>query len=162
MNFVYKFHPHGTSVKLAEPRESQIWVDNGNALADGILDHHQSPAYSCTVEIICAHPEYFTSIAPDENDTITIHTHFSPDTDALFSIYLVQYYLEHKAFPDCLKELLAYVKMVDEGRIHFDVKAHPHVLESIYAVFSFLFEQNRSEDQVDKADRKSTRLNSSH
>lgn len=140
MKYEYRFYPNGTTVDLDALESWHIWVDNGNTLIPGVLDHHQSTQYSCTVQIIANQPQLLDSIHSNSDDNIVFFTHKYPDTDALFSIYIIQYYLEHnRQFPKHMDDIIDYVTKVDEGRIEIDT-SNKNCFESIYSIFSFLYE----------------------
>lgn len=145
----YEFHPHGTTVSKSDRLPSHIWVDNGNLLDIGIFDHHQNPQYNCSVEVLYENSHLLVPLGPDENNSFTFHTHIFPDTDALFSIFLIQYYLEHRetvkegagsnqGFPLCASQILSYVKTIDSGRIRLSLDNRKPLM-SLYCILTCLF-----------------------
>ena len=140
----YEFHPHGTTVSKEDRTISHIWVDNGNTLEVGLFDHHQNNTYSCSVEAIVQHPELLAPLVP--SDAFTFHTHEYPDTDALFAIYLIQYYLEHRntanevtsCFPKTFIQIVDYVKAVDSGHIGI-IQDINEPLVSLYCIITCIF-----------------------
>lgn len=145
-NYRYEFHPHGTTASKSDREPSHIWIDNGNTLDEGIFDHHHTSQYCCTVEAIVDNTNFLTCLEADEANTFTFHTHRYPDTDALFSIYLIQNYLEHRdkkkeitaCFPQSLTSIVDYVKAVDRGNILLaDQPNQP--LVSLYCILTFVF-----------------------
>jgi len=134
MNFDYVFHEKGVSFDKDRAEEGHLWLDVGNMLDFGVIDHHSAKTYSCTVEALINN---LNLIDPLKNGKlVTFHTHKFPDTDALFSIYLVQYYLNNGHLPENIKTILDYVLSVDRGNVKL---AGDRI--TLYKVISFLNEE---------------------
>jgi len=137
MNFDYVFHEKGVSFIKDKAEEGHIWLDIGNTLDFGVLDHHSSEKYSCTVEALINNLYLIEPLR--NNKQVTFHTHKYPDTDALFSIYLVQYYINNGRLPVNIKVILDYVSSVDRGNIKL---AGSQI--TLYKVICFLNEQYKN------------------
>jgi len=143
MKFDYEFHGRGVSVSKDKVEDGHIWLDIGNALDFGIIDHHSSDKYSCTVDALVKNLYIVDHLKNKEQ--ITFHTHRYPDTDALFSIYLIQYYLNNEQLPRNIEAILDYVSNVDRGNIKLTEKQI-----TLYKVICILSEQYNQPDDLDK------------
>lgn len=153
-SYRYEFHRHGTTASKSDREPSHIWVDNGNTLDTGIFDHHQDSKYCCTVEVICNHLNYLSAVEPDANQTFTFHTHEYPDTDALFSIFLIQHFLEQREekdvtdfLPKTISAIVDYVKSVDRGNVRLPDKPEQS-MESLYCILTFIFELEKNMEKA--------------
>ena len=115
MQFDYRFHERGTSVSRDDIVDGHIWLDVGNVLISGVIDHHSSGEYSCTVQALVNNPHLADDLKGLER--VVINTHKAPDTDALFSICLLRYYLQNNSFPKSIDSIVEYVSQVDSGNI---------------------------------------------
>ncbi|MDR2568813.1 MAG: hypothetical protein LBD23_00765 [Oscillospiraceae bacterium] len=113
--FKYEFYDKGTSIKKVP--EGHIWLDIGNALAPGIIDHHSSTGYSSTVDALQKNLHLLDDLK--NRETVVINTHKFPDTDALFSMWLVQYYLKDSRYelPRNIAAIVEYVSNIDSGHV---------------------------------------------
>jgi len=143
MKFDYKFHDKGVSVGKDKVEEGHIWLDIGNTLDFGVIDHHSSGKYSCTVEALINNLHIIDPLK--NNEQITFHTHSHPDIDALFSIYLVQYYLNNDRLPGNIVAILDYVSNVDSGNINLTDKQI-----TLYKVICVLSDKYYQSDDLDK------------
>ncbi len=108
--------------------ESEVFLDIGNNLCKGVIDHHQDENYKSTVDVlwdnICNRSgEYISHLIGKER--ITVITHLYPDTDAIASAYLLGKYLEiaHDSgkVADFVKDkkflrIVEYVNKIDAGK----------------------------------------------
>jgi len=115
MKFEYVFDNKGVSITKDRVEEGHVWLDIGNTLEPGVIDHHSSDKYSCTVEALVNNLNLTHHLKNKER--ITFHTHKYPDIDALFSIYLVQYYLDNGRLPGNIEAILNYASSIDKGHI---------------------------------------------
>ena len=134
MIFDYVFHEKGVSVNKDKAEEGHLWLDIGNTLDFGVLDHHSSEKYSCTVEALINNLNLIEPLK--NNKQVTFHIHKYPDTDALFSVYLAQYYLNNGRLPVNINAILDYVSSVDRGIIKL---AGCRI--TLYKIICFLNEQ---------------------
>jgi hypothetical protein len=132
MNFDYVFHDKGVSINKVE--EGHLWLDIGNTLEPGVIDHHSSTQYSCTVEALVNNLNFIDHLK--NNEQVTFHSHKYPDIDALFSIYLVQYYLNNNHLPRNIETILDYASSVGKGHIRL---ADGQI--TLYTVICFMSEQ---------------------
>jgi hypothetical protein len=100
------------------PRD-RLYLDVGNGLRAGVIDHHQdvAPAGS-TAGLVLAHPELVAGSVrsgrgPDDPFTVVLHA--MPDLDCIASAFLAVAYLAEGAFPEGAEALAHYVAKVDEG-----------------------------------------------
>jgi hypothetical protein len=97
----------------------RLWLDVGNDLRPGVLDHHHLMAGTgSTASPVLAYPAFLDrsvvpSRRPDAPFTLVLHD--KPDLDAVAAAYLTQNYLATRAFPPGAAALARYVDEVDDG-----------------------------------------------
>jgi hypothetical protein len=126
----YRFVPQGT---VAEPGAGELYLDTGNRLAPGVIDHHQPDAPArCTAALVLERPELVrcqvSNLAPGE--PLTIITHQAPDLDAVTAAVLVERVLAG-AVSAGARRLADYVCAIDRGETRLD----PAVPMTVYTVF---------------------------
>jgi len=121
---MFSFIPAGSVV---EPKPHTLYLDVGNHLKRGIIDHHQSGAPKASATRLVYEN---TSLIP--LDTQTIIVHHSPDIDCVASSFLARYFLEHHTFPSFALALVEHVDAIDFG---FSPK-HNNALCYMYALVS--------------------------
>lgn len=113
------------SIKQCTIQPNRIFLDIGNKLEKGVIDHHEiysnsnSTSYNSTVGILTACPEFIFSNINDDSEEIEIVLHSSPDFDCIASAYIAMYLIENKQYPDNYKYLVDYAEEIDSGRILF-------------------------------------------
>lgn len=113
------------SIKQCTIQPNKIFLDIGNKLEKGIIDHHQiytnSNSTSCnsTAGILTTCPEFIFSNINDNSEEIEFVLHSSPDFDCIASAYIARYLIENNQFPDNYKYLIDYAEEIDSGRILF-------------------------------------------
>jgi len=96
---------------VVTPHSGTIYLDVGNALAFGIIDHHQL----VNVEKSATRLVSENRALIDEN-LHTIVLHKSPDLDCIAASFLLEYYLKNGQFPDFTEHLCDFLDKVDFGR----------------------------------------------
>jgi hypothetical protein len=113
----------------------RLYLDVGNDLRPGVLDHHQLTAYTgSTTGLVLIHPELIDgAVAPtrhrDDPFTLVLHEH--PDLDCVASAYLASAYLTTGSFPGGAEALGRYVDKVDEGALGLTL-SNPFALYAAY------------------------------
>jgi serine/threonine protein kinase len=122
----------GLGERAPEPAPpDRLYLDVGNDLRPGVLDHHHMTADSgSTARLVLTRSDLIdAAIAPDRLPdapfTLVLHEH--PDLDCLASAYLATAYLTAGAFPPGAEALARYVGKVDEGGPGFSL-ANPFTL----------------------------------
>ena len=99
--------------------QDHLWLDVGNDLRPGVIDHHHLTAGTgSTTSLVLAYPAFIDgSVLPSRRaqDPFTLVLHDKPDLDAVASAYLALGYLGSKAFPAGADALARYVDEVDDG-----------------------------------------------
>ena len=90
--------------------DSKLYLDVGNSLQLGIIDHHHLKSQQSATHLVYAHPEFI----PLETDEIVLHD--SPDLDCVAASYLAVQYLDKKAFPSYSNELVEFLDKSDFGK----------------------------------------------
>ena len=120
---IYNFIPQGSTVKS---KKEILYLDVGNALKKGIIDHHQPSAPKlCATMLVYKYPKYI----PKQVKTIVLHK--SPDLDCIASSFLVEYYLKYKRFPKYAYKLATFVNKIDFGK-------SPKYTISLYSLFTMI------------------------
>jgi hypothetical protein len=116
------------------PRD-RLFLDVGNDLRPGVIDHHHLTAYAgSTAGLVLAHPALLDGAVvptrrPDAPFTIVVHAR--PDLDCVASAYLATAYLAVQALPPGAEALARYVDLVDAGGPGFTL-ARPFTLYAAY------------------------------
>lgn len=126
---LYQFKRHGYQVQsslnygsdnTSEEDGKIIYVDIGNDLRKGVIDHHHSKAYTSTVKAL---KEKGQDLIPDVKDQgqVIICTHTMPDSDAILATYIVKKIIESGdnskdiKSDENLSNLIDYVDRIDAG-----------------------------------------------
>jgi len=104
----YEFVAAGTSALKED--EKKLYLDVGNALHLGVIDHHQLLGEQKSATTLVSENSY---LIPEETQTIVLHQ--SPDLDCIASSYLAKYFLTHKKFPSFASELTLFLDKSDFG-----------------------------------------------
>jgi hypothetical protein len=114
----------------------RLYLDTGNDLRPGVIDHHQLTAYSgSTTGLVLVHPELIDGAvvpARRRDDPFTLVVHEQPDLDCVSSAYLASAYLTTSSFPGGAEALAHYVDKVDEGLLGLTL-ANPFALYAAYS-----------------------------
>ena len=107
----YLFIDAGSTVKY---ENKKIFLDVGNSLEFGIIDHHQfSDIEKSATRLVY---ENFNFIKKNVN---TIVLHKSPDLDCIAASFLVEYFIKYEVFPVFVEQLCDFLDKVDFGcKIH--------------------------------------------
>jgi hypothetical protein len=132
----FAFVGMGDQAPPAGGPDDRLYLDTGNDLRPGVIDHHQLTAYSgSTTGLVLVHPELIDgAVAPARRrgDPFTLVVHERPDLDCLGSAYLAAAYLTTSSFPGGAEALGHYVDKVDEGLLGLTL-SNPFALYSAYA-----------------------------
>jgi len=102
----YQFIPAGSKAIL---KENNLYLDVGNSLEYGIIDHHQLNTQKSATTLVYENPNFI----PPTTKTILLHK--SVDLDCVASSYLANYYLKNQTFPKFTKSLCKFVNKIDFG-----------------------------------------------
>jgi hypothetical protein len=135
--FNYTFIPAGSTVSragdmltvmgtakdyaLTFPYGRSFILDVGNALGDGVIDHHQPGTENqCVVSLIAADSDKWIGQYLSESDEYFLVTHSNPDFDAVGSVFLAEKYIRTRSLPGFVTELGYYALKIDSGRMKLD------------------------------------------
>lgn len=144
----FEFVVNGTTAEQT-PEENTIWIDVGNKMETGIIDHHGEAKDNsvCATEMVYKHPELVLQNITNPNE-LTIVGHILPDFDCVASAYLVKKLAENGGLTPEMEKVVGYAKLTDTGRINpgrNDIK-NPY---SILNAFAYMPEnQNVSFDEL--------------
>ena len=95
---------------IVQHENKKIFLDVGNALEFGIIDHHQfSDLEKSATRLVYENRDFI-----DKNlNTIVLHK--SPDLDCIAASFLVEYFIRHDAFPIFVEQLCDFLNKVDFG-----------------------------------------------
>lgn len=98
----------------------RVYLDVGNRLAVGCLDHHQAEGEVSSTRLILQYPEYLSQAIkpwrrPADPFTILLHQH--PDLDAVMCGYLARFLLTTGEFPARAEKLADYLDQIDRGAV---------------------------------------------
>lgn len=117
----FDFVGHGQTVPAGATRRDRLWLDAGNALGPGIIDHHHLAAYTgSTTSLVLQHPDLvWAALNPRrrKNDPFTLLVHADPDLDCLASAYVAGRLVTTGEFPPEAATLARYVDAVDQGHL---------------------------------------------
>ena len=144
----FEFVRNGTTAEQT-PEENTIWIDVGNKMEKGIIDHHgdEKDDSVCATEMVYRHPELVLQNITNPNE-LTIVGHILPDFDCVASAYLVKKLVENGELTPEMEKVVEYAKLTDTGRINpgrNDVKNTYSILNA----FAYMPEnQNVSFDEL--------------
>jgi hypothetical protein len=131
----------------------RLYLDTGNDLRPGVIDHHQLTAYNgSTTGLVLVRPELIDgAVVPTRrpDDSFTLIVHERPDLDCVASAYLASAYLTTGAFPGGAEALGHYVDKVDEGLLGLTL-SNPFAL---YAAYSRLTDRLASDPDKSNPER---------
>jgi hypothetical protein len=117
--FRFTFAGYGTAAPPAASFRDRIYLDVGNDLRAGVLDHHHLVmSTASTTRLVLNRPDLLDAIvAPRrrEGDPFIVVTHAFPDIDAAAATFLAIEYLASGRFPEGADLLARYVDRMDEG-----------------------------------------------
>jgi serine/threonine protein kinase len=143
----------GEHASPAQGPTDRLYLDVGNDLRPGVLDHHQLTAYTgSTTGLVLIHPELIDAAVvptrrPGDPFTLVLHEH--PDLDCVASAYLATAYLTTGSFPTGCEALGRYVDKVDEGALGLTL-SNPY---SLYAAYSALANRLDADSAKTSAER---------
>ena len=107
MKVNYKFIPPGS---VANRKEKGLYLDVGNKLEYGVIDHHQLNIQKSATTLTFENPQFI----PKDTETIIVHKNI--DLDCVASSYLAECYLKNNNFPKFAKNLCEFVDIIDFGK----------------------------------------------
>jgi serine/threonine protein kinase len=134
----FVFVGYGERAPAQTARRDRLFLDVGNDLRAGVIDHHhQASASGSTAGLVLRLPDLVAGAVnplrkPDDPFTVVLHE--QPDLDGLAAAYLSIAYLTTGAFPPGAEVLARYVDRVDDGSLGMSL-ANPF---SLYAAFKCL------------------------
>ena len=129
----YLFIDAGSTVK---PENKKIYLDVGNALEFGIIDHHQLLGIEKSATRLVYENAQFI-----DKDLNTIVLHKSPDLDCISASFLVEYFLQHEEFPAFSEQLCGFLDKVDFGR-------NIQSIVSLGSLFSVIKSSLKNDDEI--------------
>ena len=115
MKFTYDFIPIGS---LVTPSDGVVYLDVGNRLEPGVIDHHHPGAPElCTAQLVLENHDFIISQVQDNGGehTLNIVVHDYPDLDAITSVYFARFLAGGGKVLASFKNLARYVHEVDKG-----------------------------------------------
>jgi hypothetical protein len=138
---VIRFEFVGYGAQADAPRQGpgRLFLDVGNDLGPGVIDHHHLPAYTgSTARLILAHPDLVLESVPpgcDPTAPFPIVLHVDPDLDGVVSSYLAIALLTTGKFPPGSESLARYVDRVDSGHVGL-TQDQPFTLYAAYMLLA--------------------------
>ena len=124
--YTIRFEKQGELIRKTGVPANEMWLDVGNALETGCIDHHQAAGYDSTLGAMVDHPEYLRAVRQCalEEKPVIIHLHRLPDADCIISFFAFRYYLERgeEEFTGFFGPggrghvLVSYINDIDSGR----------------------------------------------
>ena len=149
-NIRFNFVRNGTTAEET-PDKNTIWIDVGNKMQKGIIDHHgdERDDSVCAAEMVYKHPELVLENITDSED-LTIVGHILPDFDCVASAYLVKQLAEKGRLDPEIEKIVEYAKLTDTGRINPGRNDIRNVY-SILNAFAYMPENaNKSFDELNE------------
>jgi hypothetical protein len=99
-----------------QPVAGKLFLDTGNNLCQGIIDHHQLSYETCTAQLVIQKPELCTDWLAGF-PVVEIVLHLKPDIDCIASLYIVDAVLNAKpVIRENMEKLTRYTMEMDMGR----------------------------------------------
>jgi serine/threonine protein kinase len=134
-HFRFAFVGHGQHAPEPAKLRNRLYLDAGNDLRPGVIDHHHLTAYAgSTAGLVLAHPALLDAAALDwrsAEDPFILVLHEQPDLDSVASAYLSIAYLSTGSFPPGARVLANFLDKVDQGCLGLSM-ANPFSLYSAY------------------------------
>jgi hypothetical protein len=125
----------GLGERVAGPAPGRLFLDVGNDLCPGVIDHHQQTcAAGSTAALVLRRPDLVLGAVPPgrgPEDPFTLVLHEWPDLDSVAAAWLAAGCLETGAYPPGAEALARYVDKVDEGSVGLSL-ANPFALYAAY------------------------------
>lgn len=135
----FAFVGFGTRAEVPPGRPDRLYLDVGNDLRPGVIDHHHLAAYqSSTAGLVVAHPDLVRDSIPSDRDPAApfpIVLHADPDLDCVASAYLATAVLTTGQPPPGAEALARYVDCVDGGHIGLS-QQYPFTLYAAYMLLA--------------------------
>jgi hypothetical protein len=135
----FAFVGHGVQAEATPGGPDRLYLDVGNDLRPGVIDHHHLAAYQgSTAGLVVAHPDLVReSIAPDRDPSALFQLvlHADPDLDCVVSAYLASVVLTTGDLPAGAAELARYVDRVDGGHVGLS-QEFPFTLFAAYMILA--------------------------
>ena len=132
-----------------EPRQGRVYLDVGDQLCAGIIDHHQDRGdLVCTALLVLRHPELVTRqvVATGGKKQLTVVLHHLPDLDAVTSAWFVRLLVtQPDAITPAARAWAEYVCKVDRGETRLDPQ-HPITPYSLFMARMHLVRRDRPEN----------------
>ena len=135
----FRFVEPGPTAPADVGSNDEIWLDVGNALRTGVIDHHQIASETdCSTGLVPRHQKLVSDAVNSEGDAdVVIVLHQHPDLDCLGAAYLATHILTTGKLPAGTQKLVDYVARVDQGYLTMTVR-NPYTL---YPAYSRLLEK---------------------
>lgn len=117
---------------IADRKEKELYLDVGNKLEYGVIDHHQLNIQKCAAVLTYENSKFI----PDDTELIIVHK--SPDLDCVASSYLAKYYINNKKFPDFAKKLCNFTNKIDFGK-------RPKTMINLNSVYNLIKNEKKSD-----------------
>jgi hypothetical protein len=128
----FDFVPLGHVANADLSKQNRLFLDVGNALGPGVIDHHQLAAYlGSAAGLVITHPELIDDAVGSGVGAFTITLHADPDIDCVASAYLAQAWLTTGGFRTGSVALARYIDNIDIGHPAM-VKDRPFSLYAAY------------------------------
>ena len=152
-SFRFRFVPVGdTAAPFTDPQD-ELWLDVGNRLQPGVIDHHQMTGNAnSAARLVVEHPELMTgALRPDRSpeDPFTIVLQENVDLDCLASSYLAMRYLSSGTFgisPHALEIFVSYVDRNDQGFLGMSLEHKFTLYAAFYRLKERLLTESPSEE----------------
>lgn len=136
----------GSDNYMLSIKKDKIFLDVGNGLYTGVIDHHQringlqvaDKIYRSATKLLTAYPEYIDHNITDQAEVVEIVIHKSPDFDCFAAAYLAEHYISDGHFPSGYEMFADYVDMVDAGLIRLSKDNYREVYAVAYSISSIL------------------------
>ena len=139
--FIYRFVGPGTvvndrhKVELLRPKKNRFFLDVGNDLREGVIDHHHlveiDGQVNCesSTRLVTENPYFIIDNLLKATD-VEIVVHQSPDLDCFGSAYLVKELITKGRLPDHYDLLTNYVDKLSSGKM----RLNPNLLRTPFSV----------------------------
>ncbi len=125
----------GLGERVTDPAPGRLFLDVGNDLRPGVIDHHQRACVAgSTASLVLSRPDLVLGAVPPNrkpDDPFTLVLHAWPDLDCAAAAWLASACLETGNSPPGASELARYVDKVDEGSLGLSLD-NPFALYSAY------------------------------
>ncbi len=135
-----------------QPERGKLYLNTGNDLTPGVIDHHQLARETCTAMLVCEHRELYSDWLSDY-DEVEIILHNQPNLDCIASLFIIDAIINERNIDEgMLKDLAEYTLEIDMGKTANPDIERPSLYLVLAARTQMLMDRFKKEGEAVKDD----------